>query len=190
MNNKKSILIAFVLMLLTSIVYRIFPNRPLGFAPQLAIGLLAGAMVGKKAWAFVLPLLSMFLSDILYHLIYLAGYGNTPGFYTGQWINYLLLTLMTVFGFGIKNYKIINILLRALAAPSVYFILSNGVTWMGGGGYARPKTWSGLMQCYSDGIPFYQNSILSTVIFSAIFFGVMYWIVKADKKIATVIVKH
>lgn len=190
MNNKKNTLIVFALMLLASIVYRVFPNRPLGFAPQIAIALLAGAMVTKKPWAFALPLLSMFLSDMLYHLIYLMGYGNTPGFYTGQWVNYVLLTSMVVFGFGIKNYKITNILLRALMAPTVYFILSNGATWIGGGGYVRPKTWSGLMECYIDGIPFYQNSILSTLIFSAIFFGVMYWVVKADKKTTTAIVKH
>ena len=38
-------------------------------------------------------------------------------------------------------------------------------------GLDRPKTFNGLMLCYSDGIPFYKTSLLATLVFSAILFG-------------------
>lgn len=192
MKNKKSILIAFALMLIASIVYRIFPNRPVGFAPQFAIGLLAGAMVGRKAWAFALPLLSMFLSDVLYQLIYLAGYGEITGFYTGQWQNYLLFTVLTSIGFLIKKINVVNVLLASIISPTIFFVLSNFILWAGWAGtrgLGRPKTWDGLIQCYSDAIPFYQNNIISTIAFSTVFFGIMYWIVRPKPQHATITTK-
>jgi hypothetical protein len=41
-------------------------------------------------------------------------------------------------------------------------------------GLGRPKTFAGLMLCFSDGLPFYPWSLASTFIFSAIFFGSYY----------------
>lgn len=185
MKNKKSIFIAFLLMLIASIVYRIFPNRPVGFAPQFAIGLLAGAMVGRKAWAFALPLLSMFISDIFYQVLYKTGYSNTPGFYEYQWVYYILFTSLTVFGFTIKNYKISSIVVSAIIAPTAYFILSNAVVWLTGWGYKRAT----LLECYNDGIPFYENSLIATIIFSTLFFGIMYWLTKPVTEKAVIITK-
>jgi hypothetical protein len=62
------------------------------------------------------------------------------------------------------------VLIASVASPTVYFILSNFMVWAGGGGLQRPKTWSGLMQSYVDGLPFYVNSIYATVLFSTILF--------------------
>ncbi|MFN9666992.1 MAG: DUF6580 family putative transport protein, partial [Bacteroidota bacterium] len=45
-----------------------------------------------------------------------------------------------------------------------------------GGGYHHPKTFMGWIQTMIDGIPFYQNSLLSTAVFSAILFGAYYLI--------------
>mgnify|MGYP001105377665 CR=1 FL=1 len=170
MNYKKSIIVAFVLMLAASIIYRVIPNRPDGFAPQFAIALLAGAMIRRKAWAFALPLLSMFLSDVFYEGLYKMGYNNTPGFYEDQWMYYVLFTSLTIFGFFIKNYKISRIFIGALAAPTAYFLLSNAIVWFTGWGYQR----STLLECYVDGLPFYKTSVLATLAFSAVFFGIMY----------------
>jgi hypothetical protein len=98
------------------------PNRPWGFAPQIAMGLFSGALfVNNKKWAFALPLISLFISDLLYQVLY--SYGLTPifGFYQGQWVNYLLFGGMTCFGFLIKKNKISNVLIASLAAPTTLF---------------------------------------------------------------------
>ena len=82
------------------------PGRPFGFAPQIAMAIFGGAVIKDKKFAFLLPLLSMFISDALYELLYRNGIGNMRGFYEGQVTNYILFGLMTVFGFFIKSIKV------------------------------------------------------------------------------------
>jgi len=172
MKWNKSLLTALVLMVLTTALYRIFP-RPLGFAPQIALALFSGAIfVKEKKWAFLLPLVSMLISDALYQVLYWQGWSDIPGFYKGQAINYLLFVGLTVLGFAIKESSWVSKGLAAFAGPTVYFLVSNGLVWLKGGGWHRPKTLEGLLQTYVDGLPFYPNSIYATVFFGLILFTV------------------
>jgi hypothetical protein len=85
-----------------------------------------------------------------------------------------LFALLTTVGFLVKKINVLNVLLASIAAPTAYFIISNFTVWIGGGGLERPKTFAGLMMCYSDGLPFYQNSLYATVFFSLVLFGGYY----------------
>ncbi len=175
MKLNRSLVISLVLTVFLSAVYRAMPNRPWGFAPQFAIALFAGALFVKdKKWAFIIPLVSMFLSDLLYQALYINGLTEIQGFYTGQWKNYLLFTSLTFFGFFLKNGKPVQVLAASMASPTTFFLVSNFMVWSGGGGLNRPKTFEGLLQCYADAIPFYGNSLIATVVFSAILFGGYY----------------
>lgn len=172
MKLNRSALFAFVLMIIAASLYRVWPERPFGFAPQWAIAVFAGAIIKDKRWAFILPLLSMFISDTIYQVMFYNGASQIWGFYEGQWLNYLLFGSLVVFGFAIANkLRWKNLLAASLAAPSAFFLLSNFTVWIGGGGYNRPKTAEGLMMCYADGIPFYQMSLLATPFFCAVLFG-------------------
>lgn len=172
MKLNKSVLLTFGLLILACSLYRVWPDRPFGFAPQWAMAVFAGAVLKDKRWAFLLPLLSMLISDTLYQVLYYNGVGQIWGFYGGQWLNYLLFLSVTVFGFMIrKKLSVANIFAASLAAPSAFFLLSNFSVWVGGGGYHRPMTGVGLLQCYADGLPFYQVSLLATPVFSAVLFG-------------------
>ncbi len=172
MKLNKHLFLSLCLMVIIASVYRVLPNRPFGFAPQIAMALFGGAFfVQNKKWAFSLPLISMFISDLLYQVLYHYGYTEISGFYSGQWVNYLLIGSLTIFGFLISDGKIIKVILATIAAPTTYFLLSNGLVWLGNGGYQRPKTFVGLIQCLVDGLPFYQNSLMGTVVFGAILFG-------------------
>jgi hypothetical protein len=178
MKINRSLIISLFLMVLVSALYRILPNRPMGFAPQMAIGLFSGALfVNQKKWAFLLPIVSMLISDLLYQALYTAGFTEIYGFYDGQWINYLLFAGLTTFGFLIKKNKVMNILVAAISAPTVYFLISNFLVWTAsdlGYGLNRPHTFTGLMLCYNDALPFYWNSLMATAIFSSVLFGTYY----------------
>jgi hypothetical protein len=182
MKITRSLLISLILMVVISALYRIMPNRPWGFAPQAAIGLFSGAVfVKNKKWAFALPLISLFLSDLLYEALYIYSNGSTliKGFYDGQWVNYLLLAGITCFGFLINTRKIGNVAIAALSAPTAYFLVSNFLVWAAAGkgfGLGRPQTFNGLMLTYGDALPFYKNGLISTVVFSALLFGIYYLI--------------
>lgn len=183
MKISKQLIGSFLLLIVVASLYRIMPGRPYGFAPQIAMAIFGGAIVRDKKLAFILPLLSMLVSDALYQLLYINGVGNIPGFYDGQALNYLLFAGLTVFGFFIKNFNVKKIAVASLAAPTVYFIISNFLVWASASplaGLARPKTFSGLMMCYSDGLPFYPWSLASTVVFSAVLFGSYYFIARRE----------
>jgi hypothetical protein len=180
MKTNKNLVFAAVIMILATALYRIFPNRPGGFAPQIAVALFAGSLFVKdKKWAFVLPLLSMVISDGLYQLLYINGLTDIQGFYKGQWVNYLLILSTTCFGFFARENKPASIVGAAVGAPTYFFLLSNFMVWMGNGGLKRPKTFEGLMQCYNDALPFYRNSLIAALVFTAIFFGTYAWAKKA-----------
>lgn len=172
MKTNKHVITALILMVLSTALYRVLPNRPLGFAPQIAVALFAGSLfVSNKKYAFLLPLISMLISDGIYQLLYINGLSEIAGFYGGQWLNYLLIISLTCFGFLIKKNNILAIVGSSIAAPTVFFILSNGLVWLGGGGWGHPKTMAGLLACYADGLPFYPNSMYATLLFSSILFG-------------------
>jgi hypothetical protein len=173
MKMNKNLLLSFLLLTIVAALYRVVP-RPVNFAPQIAMALFAGAVIKDKVWAFLIPILSMLLSDLLYQLLYVNGLTAIPGFYEGQWQNYILFAAMTVIGFAIKKIKVLNVLLASIAAPTVFFILSNFIVWagwQGTRGLNRPKTLGGLLLCYNDAVPFYGNSVMACIFFSAIFFG-------------------
>ncbi len=171
MKLNKQMLITLIALVVVASLYRIMPNRPLGFAPQIAMALFAGSVIRSRSYAFLLPLLSMFIGDLVFEGLFAAGLAPYGGFYSGQLTNYLLFAGLTVVGFFIRSNKAWQIGLGAFAGPTIYFLVSNFLVWLGGGGYHHPKTMQGLLMTYTDGIPFYNGSLYATVVFSAVLFG-------------------
>jgi len=188
MKLNKSVLIIFILSLLAAALYRLIPNKPEGFAPQMAMALLGGAIIKDKKWAFILPVLSLFISDLIYHFMYQAGMTTKLGFYDGQWVVYLAFVLITCFGFLMKKVNFVNVTLYSIAGSVFFFLVTNYITWEVGQGFGRPHTFSGLMQCYGDGIAFYRqfglikgfsaNFILGDMIWAVGLFGIYSLLVK------------
>lgn len=183
MKISKQLIVSFLILIGAASLYRVMPGRPYGFAPQIAMAIFGGAIITEKKFSFLLPLLSMFVSDVLFQVLFVYGLSAIPGFYEGQLVNYLLFGGLTVFGFMIKEFDLKKIALASVSAPTAYFLISNFLVWVSASpmaGLARPKTWDGLMMCMADGLPFYPWSILSTVIFSALFFGSYYFLFKKN----------
>jgi hypothetical protein len=182
MKINKSTIWSFILLVVIAAVYRIIPGRPGGFAPQIAMALFAGSVIADKKMSFLLPLLSMFVSDALYEVLYMNGLSTIQGFYGGQITNYLLFAALTVIGFWVNKNNIAHIFGGSLAAATVYFVASNFLLWTGGGlginNLPYAKNWAGLIECFTVAVPFYLKSIYATVTFSAVLFGVHYFINK------------
>jgi hypothetical protein len=174
MKLTKNVLLVFIVLIVAGALYRVIPGRPWGFAPHIAMALFGGAVIKDKKWAFALPIFSLFLSDLLYQVLYINGLSDTAGFYEGQWSNYLLFFIITCLGFTMRNITVGKIISYSFLAPTVFFLLSNFSVWIGGGGWQRPKTFEGLMQCYMDGLPFYRGALMATLVFGAVFFSIYY----------------
>ena len=182
MKSNKSLIWTMVALIVIAALYRIIPGRPWGFAPQIAIALFGGAVIKDKKWAFALPIFSMFLSDLIYQGLYSAGFiSDIYGFYPGQWLNYCLFALMVVIGFMVKKINVVNVFAASLIAPTVFFLLSNFITWSGLAGLRglnRPFTFEGLLMAYNDGLLFYKGALLATLFFSTLLFGGYYLLTK------------
>src|SRR5438309_8576428 len=158
MKSRQSIVPVLLLLILVGSVCRIA-----GFAPQIAMAVFGGVVIKDKRLAFILPLLSMFISDLLYEVLFRFGYTDYGGFYEGQLVNYILLAALVLVGLWARNRNWGRIVVATLAAPTLYFLASNFMVWIGGGGLNRPKTFDGLMLCYNDAIPFFRSGLITTI---------------------------
>lgn len=197
MKFNRSTLIAFIILLVAASLYRIIPSRPAGFAPQLAMALLGGAMIKDKKWAMIIPVFSLFISDLIYHFLYISGVSPILGFYEGQWAIYLVFILLTLFGSFMKRINTLNIAAFSIAGSVIFFLLSNFMTWKTGFGFGRPQTFDGLMMCYADAIAFFRqggiipgfdgNFILGDMVWSFLLFGTYFLIERFNTKRAVVV---
>jgi hypothetical protein len=195
MKLTKSTIWAFIAILLISAIYRtldVWQIRTYGLAPHVAMALFGGAVIKDKRLAFFLPLLSLLISDVLYEVYYTYGLTKISGFYQGQWANYLILAGITLFGMLMKKINLKNVIGFGISSSLIFFISSNFLVWLGGAGFKRPQTFSGLMQCYGDALAFhrdyglingfYANPVLSDLIFCAVLFGGYYFITSRAPK--------
>lgn len=167
MNHKVRLLLFTVLLAVLTTACKFFFGPSIewsGFSPVIAIALFSGFIIDKKDRSFLLPLLALLLSDVLIQLLYMGGQFKYPGFYSGQWLNYLLLLSASLVGWLIKGKSYGSLLAGALIAPTVYFLLSNFAVWAGQE-LMYSKDFNGLLQAYTAGLPFYKNSLLASVVF-------------------------
>jgi hypothetical protein len=136
-----------------------------GFSPVLAIALFSGYVFNRREGLFVLPLLSLLLSDLFIQVLYQQGVFEYPGVYGGQWKNYVLLLSATLLGGLLRGRSYRSLAVGAVASPTFFFILSNFMVWLSSSDAIYTKTFGGLMTCYTAGLPFYKNSLLGTFVF-------------------------
>ncbi len=154
MNSR---LITLSLIIFAIAMFRLLPHPP-NVSPVAAMALFGGAYFSDKRVAFLVPFLALLLSDLL------LGLHDTMVYvYAG-------FALTVVIGFWIgKNLKISRIALAAVGSSVLFFIITNFGAWFTSGSY--PMTIDGLMQAYVAAIPFFQNSLLGNLVFTALLFG-------------------
>ncbi len=135
-----------------------------GFTGVIAIALFSGLKIKEKSQIFLLPLITLFISDVLIQLLYVANLFPFQGLYNGQLTNYALLMVVTLIGLGMRNFKTAGIITSIIAGPTFFFLVSNFLVWASNGGLSYTKDFAGLMASYQMGLPFYRNSLISTAV--------------------------
>jgi len=155
-----------VFLILVGLMSRLLPH-PSNAVALGAIALYAGARLSRR-WAIVVPLAIMVASDLI--LNYVNGYTFYPATSITTYVTFALVA-----GFGGLVPKDAGGVTRAgmsVTASTVFFIVSNFVVWAEGSGLALPKTFAGLIACYSAAVwPFYVNSLLADLVGTASLFG-------------------
>jgi len=147
----------FVLIVLAA-ASRLLPHPP-NFAPVAAIGLYAGAYTSRRAGLLV-PFAALLLSDLklgFYHPVSMV-------------VNYLAFATCIGLGAGwlAKGRSLTRVAGAVLASSVAFFAISNFGMWLSG---YFPRTWAGLVECYTAALPFFRNTLASDAVYSAALFG-------------------
>ena len=139
-------------------VSRFLPHPP-NVVPLTAMAL-AGGVYLEKRFALLIPLLALFLSDVF------LGFHATMPFVYGCFIATGLI------GLWLQAHKKPFIILGGAIVSSVlFFAVTNFGVWLTGGGWNYPRTMNGLFECYVLAIPFFRNSLIGDIMYTAVLFG-------------------
>jgi hypothetical protein len=153
----RNILIGSILIFAAALS-RLLPH-PDNFTPIMAIALAGGVYLDKRV-AFVVPLSALIISDLC------IGFHNTILFVYGSFV------LIGFIGLWLKSHKKpLPIIGSALLSSSLFFIITNFGVWLTGGGWFYPKTWQGLIECYTLAIPFFRNTVAGDLVYTGVLFG-------------------
>ena len=150
--------ISIILVVLVAAISRFIPHPP-NFTPIIAMGLFSGFYFkNSKALALLVPIAAMSISDVYF------------GFSIISVFVYLGIVLIVLLGCLLPNNQyetsFHNILGGSFIGSLIFFIVSNfGVFLIG-----YPKSIHGLIACYTAAIPFFANTVSSTLIFSTVIF--------------------
>ena len=137
---------------------RLIPHPP-NFTPIIAVAIISGFLFRNLYLSFAILFISMFLADMFI------------GFYNNILFIYLSLFLINFVFFKISekiNFK--NLFIYGFVGSIIFFIISNFGVWILGtpeiNNIPYEKTLAGLIECYILAIPFFTNTITSTILFS------------------------
>lgn len=150
--------LGFVVLLIgLAALSRLIPHPP-NFTPVIAMALFGGAVIADRKLALLVPLLALLVSDLL------IGLHDTMLFVYGG------VALITMLGFVLhKRRSFGRVFGYALAASVLFFTITNLGVWLKGGLY--PLTVEGLVACYVAAIPFFHNTLVATLLYTALLFG-------------------
>jgi len=159
--------IVLILMIAAAGAFRLvsykYPYVLSNFTPVGAIALFGGAYFTDKWKAYLVPLLTLFVSDIILN-----------HFYSGKWelldkssiIVYVCFAIIVFVGSLIKKANVLNVFLASLVAVVLHWLLTDLPF-----GSLYPHTFSGYMQSLNAAIPFEKNMLFGDIVFCAILFG-------------------
>jgi hypothetical protein len=157
-------------IILLAAMSRLIPH-PANFAPIGGMALFGATYYSKRYWVFIIPIVSMWLADlVLNNVVYARYFDHFVWFYQGCYWTYVAFILIGLIGFvTLKKIKIQNLILASLLASIVFFLLSNFGVWASTNMY--PKNVSGLIACYTAGLPFFKNTIMGDLVYTGVLFG-------------------
>lgn len=141
------------------------------FAPLAAIALCCAAYLPRR-YKFSLPFATLLLSDVILDLHYGAQ------FFTWHILgHYFALALVAALGWSVQNRASLKTMLSASMLSSVvFYVVTNAFSWASDPGYV--KNFVGFIQALTVGLPqynatptwmFFRNSLVSDLIFTAVF---------------------
>lgn len=181
MKEKVNIRFIFIMAgILLVGMFRIFSHTfdlgPLAnLTPIGAMALFGGHYFSDARKAFTLPLLTLFISDVVVMKLFYPEFTNGL-LYDGWMWTYLAFALMVLIGKAIKRVSVKSVFVSAFAAALAHWIISDFGVWMAGRidistGLPFTRDAEGLFRCYVLAIPYFKYTLAGNLLYSAILFG-------------------
>ena len=146
-----------------------FTWYPWNFSPMLAACLFAGACLKDRRWAYTAPLVVFAVSNFL---MWAITQDFDFAFSPSQPLIATCFAGVTWLGTTFSKSPQWRWALPAgVLAEGVFFLVTNFAVWALVEGTPYPPTFGGLWLCYVAGLPFIGKSLVSTVIFTSVFFS-------------------
>jgi len=140
-----------------AVLLRLLPH-PWNLAPMGAIALFSGSVLPSRRLAYCIPLIAMFLSDLLIGMHQLLP------------VVYLCFLAYVWLGESfLRQRKPLRIAGTAVAGSLIFFVVTNFACWIA----FYPNTWNDLVVCYTSAIPFYKFTLASDLAYSVLLFGAL-----------------
>ena len=150
-------LAALISIVMAAALSRLIPHPP-NMTSVAAVALFGGAYFSDRRLAFLVPLATLFLSDLVL------------GFYGHMGVVYSSFALIVCIGLWLgKDRSVLRIAAAALASSVLFFLLTNFGVWAFDSLY--PRTLDGLIECYVAAIPFFRNTLQGDILYTLILFG-------------------
>ena len=154
----------FILILIAIVALGRILFHPFNFTPIGAIALFAGTYITDKRKAFLVPLITLLISDLIIELT------GGKGFYPDMIFVYGSFALITSIGFLLRGKEQRQtIMVASLVSSLLFFFVTNFGTWLMWDIY--PKTGTGLLTCYIAGIPFFKGTVMGDLFYNIILFS-------------------
>ncbi|MGN6639865.1 MAG: DUF6580 family putative transport protein [Mucilaginibacter sp.] len=156
-----------ILMIVAAAAFRFvsyaYPYVLSNFTPVGAIALFGGAYFTDKWKAYLVPLVTLFLSDIMLNRLYS---GHWEIWNNSSLIVYICFAVIVFVGTLIKKASVLNVFAASLLAVALHWLLTDLPF-----GSLYPHNFSGYMESLAAAIPFEKNMLFGDIVFCAILFG-------------------
>ncbi len=156
-----------LIALLSMAMLRLIPHFP-NFTPIGAMALFGGAYFSKRWQAFLLPLGSLFISDIAINYIIYNEIILLHSMWFGVYGSFGLIVCLGLF--LLKKVNARNVIFSSLSASMIFFFVSNFGVWVVDPINLYPNTGTGLLACYIAGLPYLLGTVFGDLFYSAILF--------------------
>lgn len=167
---KKQVLYLVVLIAL-AVVSRLVAPWP-NFTAMTAVAVTGGMLFGKRIMAILLPLLALFVSDLIINNTLYAYLGHTWLTEGAGWLyaSYLLIALLG--SLQLHKSSTVHLALSGILGSILFFVITNFGAWFGNPFY--PQNFAGLMESYVMGLPFLFNQVVGTLFYIGVIVGLQY----------------
>ena len=134
-----------------------------------------GGTYYRSLLKYLVPILILFLSDVLLSLNPI-NIANSDLFYPGWfWVYGSIIICVYASSAIIRKISMGRIILGAISVSVCHWWISDFGYFISGGiniltGQSYPPNINGLLECVVMGFPFFKKTLLSTIVFSLLFF--------------------